>query len=181
LYERLSGGERLAGKDGAHLRKKPQGQAVRNQAAKPPLSDKMSYMVKKKSKQLNPGQVIIPASHPNPPEPHEIDTAWVLARHFRCTVEFLIPVDDYMRKTADITMHGVEWEIKSPIGASKSTIGNQFQAASRQSKHIVIDTRRTTLEYDRIEKSVHHEMKKRVMVKRVILINKSAVVIEISR
>jgi len=138
-------------------------------------------MVKKKSKQLNSGQVIIPASHPNPPEPHEIEAAWVLARHFQCTVEFMIPIDDYMRKTADIIMHGVEWEIKSPIGESKSTIGNQFKTASKQSKHIVIDTRRTTLEYDRIEKSVHHEMKKRVTIKRVILINKSAIVVEISR
>jgi len=142
---------------------------------------KIEDMAKKKSKQLNPGQVIISASHPNPPEPHEIDTAWILARHFRCTVEFLIPIDDYMRKTADIIMHGVEWEIKSTIGTSKSTIGNQFQAASRQSKNIVIDTRRTSLEYDRIEKSVHHEMKKRVTIKRVILINKSAAVVEMSR
>ena len=141
----------------------------------------MSYMAKKKSKQLNPGQVIIPASHPNPPEPHEIDVAWILARHFRCTVEFLIPIDDYMRKTADIIMHGVEWEIKSPAGDSKSTIGNQFRTASRQSKYIVIDTRKTTLEFVSIEKSVHHEIKKRVTIKKVILINKSAVVIEISR
>ena len=140
----------------------------------------MSYMVKKKSKQLNPGQVIIPAS-PNPPEPHEVDVAWILARHFRCTIEFLTPVDDYKRKSADIIMHGVEWEIKSPIGESKSTIGNQFQTASKQSKHIVIDTRRTTLEYDRIEKSVHHEMKKRVTIKRVILINKAAAVFEVLR
>jgi len=145
----------------------------------------MSYMVKKKSKQLNPGQVIIPASHPNPPEPHEIDAAWILARHFRCTVEFLKPVDDYMRKTADIIMLGVEWEMKSPIGNSKATIENQFRRASRQSKHIVIDTRRTTLEYDRIEKMLLLEMNKRAIIKRVILIKKSATnsakVIEISR
>ena len=138
-------------------------------------------MAKKKSKQLNPGQVIIPADHPNPPEPHEVDVARILACYFRCTVEFLIPVDDYMRKTADIVMLGVEWEMKSPIGDSKSTIGNQFQTAIRQSKHIVIDTRRTSLEYDRIEKSVLLEMKKRTVVKKVILINKSAEVVEISR
>ena len=142
-------------------------------------------MVNKKSKQLNPGQVIIPASHPNPPEPHEIDAAWVLAHYYRCTVEFLIPVDDYMRKTADIIMLGVEWEMKSPIGNSKATIENQFRRASRQSKNIVIDTRRTTLEYDRIEKMLLLEMNKRPIIKRVILIKKSATnsanVIEISR
>jgi len=145
----------------------------------------MSYMVKKKRKQSNPGQVVIPASHPNPPEPHEIDTAWTLARHFRCTVEFLIPADDYMRKTADIIMLGVEWEIKSPIGNSKATIENQFRRASKQSKYIVIDTRRTTLDCDRIEKMLLLELNKRPIIKRVILIKKSATnsveVVEISR
>ena len=145
------------------------------------MFDKMSYMVKKKRTQSNPGQVIIPTSHPNPPEPHEIDTAWILARHFRCTIEFLTPVDDYKRKSADVVMLGVEWEIKCPDGNSKTTINTQFRRASRQSKHIVIDTRRTTLEYDRIEKSVHYEMKKRVTIKRVILINKAAAVFEVLR
>ena len=138
-------------------------------------------MTKKKSKELNPGQVIIPASHPNPPEPHEIDAAWILARHFRCTVEFLMPVDDYMRKTADIIMHGVEWEIKSPIGDSKSTIGNQFRTASKQSGNIVIDTRRCALEYDKIEKAVLLELKKRPTIKRVILIKAFEKVVEIKK
>jgi len=63
-----------------------------------------------------------------------------------------VVVDDYKRKTADIVMFGVLWEIKSPIGASKSTISNQFQVASRQSRNVVIDTRRTALEYEQIEK-----------------------------
>ena len=85
-----------------------------------------------------------------------------------------MPVDDYMRKTADIIMLGVEWEMKSPIGNSKATIENQFRRASKQSKHIVIDTRRTTLEYDRIEKMLLLEMNKRPIIKRVILIKKSA-------
>ena len=138
-------------------------------------------MAKKKSKELNPAQVIIPGNHPNPPEPHEVDAAIILSRHFRCTVEFLTPVDDYMRKTADIVMLGVEWEIKSPIGASKSTIGNQFSVASRQSRNIIIDTRRTSLEYEMIEKKVLSEIKKRSRTKRVILIDKFEKVIEFSK
>ena len=118
-------------------------------------SDIMRYMTnKKKRKQNNPGRVIIPAGHPNPPEPHEVDVAYVLARHYQSTVEFLIPVDDYKRKSADIVMLGVEWEIKCPLGASKSTIRNQFRRASNQSKNIVIDVRRSKLEYESIEKSV---------------------------
>jgi len=127
-------------------------------------------MAKKKETKQKSGQVIIPGNHPNPPMSHEVNAALALANHYHCTVEFLIPVDDYMRKSADIVMHGVAWEIKSPIGASKSTIGNQFKTASKQSGNIVIDTRRCALNYDKIEKAVLFEMKKRSTIKKVLLI-----------
>jgi len=136
---------------------------------------------RKKDKQLNLGQVIIPRGHPSPPEPHEVDAALILARHFRCTVEFLVPIDDYKRKTADIVMFGALWEIKSPIGASKSTIGNQFQFASKQSRNIILDTRRTKLNYESIKKRVLFELIKRPIIKKVILIDKFEKVVEIKK
>ena len=76
-------------------------------------------------------------------------------------------------------MLGVVWEIKCPTGVSKSTIRNQFRRASRQSKSIIIDTRRTKLEKGSIEKSVLFEMKNRPYIKKVILIDKLEKVIEI--
>jgi len=136
-------------------------------------------MMKKKGKNLNPGQVIIPVGHPNPPEPHEVNAAFILARHFRCTIEFLVPIDDYKRKSADIVMLGVVWEIKCPIGVSKSTIRNQFRRASRQSKSIIIDARRTKLEKKNIEKEVLYQIKERPYIKKIILIDKFEKVIEI--
>ena len=139
----------------------------------------MRFMGKKKNKRDNSGQVIIPAGHPNPPEPHEIDVAMILARHYQTSVEFLIPVDDYKRKSADIVMLNVEWEIKSPIGKSKYTIQEQFRRASKQAKNIIIDLRRTKLKYSEIEKSVHFELRKRPYINKVILIAKSEKVIEI--
>ena len=144
-------------------------------------SDIMRRMAKKKRKLIAPGQVNILVGHPSPPEPHEIEAAWALAWHFKCTVEFLIPVDDYKRKTADIVMLGSLWEIKCPIGTSKSTIGNQFRVASKQARNIVIDTRRTKLDYDGIVKRVIFELRERPSVKRVILINKSGEVIEFDK
>jgi len=138
-------------------------------------------MWKKNRKTINLGQVIIPAGHPNPPEPHEVEAAYILARHYQETVEFLIPVDDYKRKSADIVMLGVEWEIKCPHGASKSTIGNQFRFASKQSKNIVIDTRRTRLEYESVENRVLFEIKKCTAIRKVIIIDKSERVIEIQK
>ena len=87
-------------------------------------------MAKNRQKQKNPGQIIIPVGHPNPPEPHEVDVAMVLARHYQTTVKFIVPVDDYKRKSADIVMLNVEWEIKCPTGKSKYTIQEQFRRAS---------------------------------------------------
>jgi hypothetical protein len=136
-------------------------------------------MGKKKRKQPNPGLVIIPVGHPNPPEPHEEDAAKILARHFRCTVEFLIPVDDYKRKTADILMLGVEWEIKCPTGASRSTISNILRWASKQSHNVIIDTRYTKLDDEEIEKKVRLEASKKSSIKKAILINKLRKVVEI--
>ena len=132
----------------------------------------------KKKKNQNRGQVIIPENHPNPPLPHEVNIASVLAGHYQSVVQFIIPVDDYKRKSADVIMHGVQWELKCPIGASKSTIRNQFRRASRQSKNIVIDVRRTKLEYSNIEKEVLFQIKERPYIKKVILIDKYEKIIE---
>ena len=138
-------------------------------------------MKKKKGKQLISGQVVIPVGHPNPPEPHEIDVAMLLARHYKTTVEFLIPIDDYKRKTADMITLGVAWEIKCPKGSSKYTIQSQFRRASKQAKNIIIDTRRTKLDYESIEKQVLFEVKNRPAIKKLIILDKFERVIEIKK
>jgi len=56
-------------------------------------------MASKKDRKQNPSQVIIPLGHPNPPEPHEIDVAMILARHYQTTVEFL----DKFEKVVEIS------------------------------------------------------------------------------
>jgi len=135
-------------------------------------------------KNKDTSKVIIPGNHPSPPESHEVDAALVLSRHFNCSVEFIIPVDDYKRKSADILMLGAEWELKCPFGASKSTIENQFRRASKQAKNIVIDTRHTKLDFDVVEKKVLLELRERPSMKRVnrvILIDKFGNIIEIKK
>jgi len=133
----------------------------------------------RQKKQKNRGQVIIPENHPNPPLPHEVNMASVLAQHFQTVVEFIVPVDDYKRKSADIKMLGTEWELKCPMGASKSTIENQFRRASKQSRNIVIDTRRSKLDYQTIENRVLFELKKHPSINRTILIHDLEKIIEI--
>jgi hypothetical protein len=78
-------------------------------------------------------------------------------------------------------MQGLLWEIKCPIGASKSTIGNSLRWGSKQSRFIVLDTRYTKLPYDVIEKRVQFEINTKSSIKKVILINKSGEIVEISK
>jgi len=135
-------------------------------------------MFKRKKKQINPGKVITPVGHPNPPTQNEQGIATLLALHYRTDVEFVVPVDDFKRSSPDIIMNGVTWEIKAPIGNSKSTIYKQFRRASKQAKNIVIDTCQTKLEYERIVTSVKLEMSKRHAIRKVILIDKSKKIVE---
>ena len=136
------------------------------------------FNFKRKPKEFNPGKVIIPVGHPNPPAPHEIDVAKIMALHYKTDVEFIMPIDDFKRKTPDMRMNGVEWEIKTPKGTSKSTIYKQFRRAAKQANNIIIDTRHTKLKYSRIETSVKQEIDKRKSIKKVILINKSKKIVE---
>lgn len=140
----------------------------------------LMFKKKKKQPQEYLGNVIIPPSLITPPEQHEIDAALILSRHYKCSVEFLKPVNDYKRPTADVVIQGVIWEMKSPEGDSKkNTIERQFKKGTKQSRNVVLDTRRTKLDDLEIEKKVLFEVKKRTSIKKVIMINKSKKVIAI--
>jgi hypothetical protein len=138
-------------------------------------------MEKKEYKEIDTERVVIPAGHPNPPEPHEREVAWILARHFSCTVEFLIPIDDYKRKTADFIMNKVEWEMKSPLGNSKSTVHHQIGRAAKQSKYIVFDGRRTSLADDILLSRIRAELKEHSSIKQVLFISKNSKVLAIMK
>ena len=124
-------------------------------------------------------KVIIPRTLIPLPKPHELEAAWILARHYKRTIELLRPIDDYKRKTADFVMDGVVWEIKAPEGNSKETIGRILKRASKQSVNIVLDCRRTALPDEIIKKKVCYELTKRRQIKRVVMIMKDKKVIEI--
>lgn len=126
--------------------------------------------------------VIIPDNHPNPPDIQEQDIANILARHFNCIVEFIIPTDDYKRKTPDIIMNGVIFEIKSPTGNSRNTVRNQFDRASSQhASGLVLDGRRTKLDDTTLKKQIARELVMRHRIKRVIFITKSRKILEFSK
>jgi hypothetical protein len=116
--------------------------------------------------------VIVPDMLKDMLESHEIKAAWIAARHFNTTVEFLIPIDSYKIKTADMVINGRIWELKSPKGNSKTTAGNQFKRATKQSKFIIFDARRTSLPDADVLKKVKRELAKRQSIKGLLFINK---------
>lgn len=128
----------------------------------------------------NKPKVIIPSDLNPPPEKHEIEAAAVLSAYFHRDIEFLLPVDDYKRKTPDIKIGGRLWEIKSLNGHSKTTVGNQVRRASKQSKYIVIDSRHTKLPDSVVIADILRELRERPSIRVILLINKLGEVIELT-
>jgi len=141
--------------------------------------DIIHSMFKKKDNRKKSGTVIVPNNLPVPPTENEMNIAMIVSSHYHSDVEFIIPIDDYKRKSADILMNGVVWEIKCPTGKSKSTIQNQFRKGSKQSVNLILDSRHTKLKYEIIEKRVLVELRNRPYLKKVILIDKFAKIVEI--
>jgi len=123
--------------------------------------------------------VILPVGSPTPPEPHEVEIAWILARHFNTVVEFLRPVEGYKVKTANLVMSGLIWEVKSPTGKGRTTVANQFKRALKQSSHVVFDARRVQLDEDEVLRQVRRERQSRKAIKAVLLITKSGIVMDV--
>jgi hypothetical protein len=124
--------------------------------------------------------VIIPENLNNPPEEHEREAAWILARHYNTVVKFLRPITGYMVKTADFVMMGVLWELKSPLSNSRRRcVSGQLDRAKEQSKNIVFDARRTKLDDEFLKKQIVTELTKRHSIRRLIFITKNAEIVEL--
>ncbi|MGH7157897.1 MAG: hypothetical protein ACREGD_02345 [Candidatus Saccharimonadales bacterium] len=76
------------------------------------------------------------------PKEHEMSAAVILAYHFKADVIFMRPG---RKKTPDIDVNGVKWEIKSPKGDGKKTVDNNLRTARKQSHNVVLDLRRAKL------------------------------------
>ena len=129
----------------------------------------------------NKANVVVQININPQPEEHEVTAAWILARHFGITIEFLKPIDGYKLKTPDINMNGIEWELKSPTGHSKTTISNNLIIAKLQSPNIVFDTRRTTIPDIKIHSELSRYLAQRKSISRILMITKDEKVLEIQK
>ena len=123
--------------------------------------------------------VVIPSNIIPPPQEHEVSAAWILARHYEQTVEFLASIDDYKRKTPDFVMGGVMWEVKSPEGKSRQNVERQLRRALRQSRNIIFDGRRSAVPDDILKNKLKHEITIQRSVRKLVFISKDKKVLEI--
>ncbi|MGC4151507.1 MAG: hypothetical protein QM628_00315 [Propionicimonas sp.] len=101
------------------------------------------------------GQVHVP--YGVNPERHELDTAERLTRLGKDVVFRTVSTTPGV-KNPDIILGGRVWEMKSPIGAGRSTISHQFARARKQTNRLVLDLNRTPLN----DEDVLAEVRRRV-------------------
>ena len=107
-----------------------------------------------------------------PPEKHELATAKFFSEKGKDIV-FICPSNIPEVYRPDILMDGVEWEIKAPIGNGKKTIERNMHKAAKQSKYIIFDLRRISLEEKRCISQLEREFNERVYLKKLLVITKS--------
>lgn len=94
--------------------------------------------------------------------PHELLTAEALART-GYIVEFMPKSNVEYRKTADVLIDGIRYEMKSPTSSHLSVIDKNVKKALSQSDHVVFDSKRMKHAKD---SAVIRELQKSVAARR---------------
>ena len=122
-------------------------------------------------------EVIVKTDPADAPKEHEMSAALIMAYPFKANVIFLRPE---RKKTPDIAVDGVKWEIKSPKGNGKKTIDNNLRAAHKQSRNVVLDLRRAKLHQSKAEARIRYYLGAGShKIKRLKIITKTHKVIDI--
>ena len=105
-----------------------------------------------------------------PPEKHERATANYFASLGK-DISFIKPSNIKDDHRPDILMDGIEWEVKCPQGSSKRTIERLYRTAAKQSKFIIFDLRRSSLNeansIKQLEREfIDHKSKKLLVIKK---------------
>jgi len=123
-------------------------------------------------------RVIIPTDLKPAPARYEITAATLLADYFKADVEFILRSN---HKTPDFLINGVEWELKSPTGDGKYNVQHQIKATAKQSVNIVFDSRRSKMHMAKIRHEVERHFGYTKPIKRLILIDKNKMIVELSK
>ena len=120
--------------------------------------------------------IIIPVGMKPRPKIHEETAADILANHFKSDVYF---IETASQGTPDVSIDGIKWEIKSPVGAGGNNIQKNMREASSQSNNVVIDLRRSKLHQTRAIGYIKQFTDRYKKLKQVIVITKSKQILTI--
>ena len=96
-------------------------------------------------------------------------------------VELLVPVQRKNARTPDISINGLYWEIKCPVGKSTNTIKRAFKTALRQSKYIIFDLRNSKMPDKVNVPKLEKEFSEIRSAKQLIIITKKGKLIDYSK
>ena len=123
-------------------------------------------------------KVIVEDDIIDPPKPHELKAALIIASYFRQDIIFLRTGNG---KAPDLNINGVIWEIKSPKGGSKNTMENNIREATKQSRNIIIDLNRCKLSNEAALIRIKGYLKNtKRHIPNVLVIKKGNIVIDIT-
>lgn len=129
-------------------------------------------MQQKKKGIINPNGVSL--------EKHEYDTILFLTT-LGHNIELIPPSHIPNRRTPDFRMSGLEWEMKSPKGKSRSTLEHAFQTAMKQSVNIIFDLRRIQMPNDRAVTTLCRLFDYSKSIRRLLIITKEQKLLEYNK
>ena len=83
--------------------------------------------------------------------------------------------------TPDIHMDGLDWEIKCPQGSGRNVMAHNFIKALAQSRNIIIDLRRCSMDDSKSVKELKKLFKEKIRAKKLLIIMKNGELIANSR
>ncbi len=111
--------------------------------------------------------------------PHELETAKVLIRYGHI-VEFIKPINQKGRKTADCRIDCIVWEMKAPRASNIKAVERNLKRGRWQSSRIVFDSRRMKGVPDRaIERELRKHFAEIKGLKQIMFVNRQGRVIDI--
>jgi len=132
----------------------------------------MRHKHKNKSGKITPNGVSL--------EKHELATVLVFTE-LGYDVELIAVSSTPRAKNPDVIFLGKTWEMKSPIGHSKSTLEHCFKKAAKQAENVIIDLRRTKIKDYAACPQLERLFQKSKRVKHMKLITKKGAILDFDK
>lgn len=121
--------------------------------------------------------VIIPGDIYPAPNRRELSAARILTDYLKSNVTCLHRAN---HKTPDFLCAGLYWELKTPTGTGKYNLQHALRSAAKQSPNVIIDARFSKLHISKIKSELNYQLRRSDNIKRLLLIDKSQKVIDLS-